>query len=294
MNKKCPWCNAENNITTYLILKDEFLTKEEFSIENCNECGLLFTWPRPEPNKIGRYYESEKYYSHSENKKGLIPRVYEAVKNINIKNKYKIATNKLEKGNILDIGCGAGDFLCLAKQRGWKINGVEPSEKARGIAERRLGTEIYKPEELATLPNKAFQCITMWHVLEHVDDLRNEIQQLKRLLARNGRLVIALPNYQSYDGQFYKEKWAAYDAPRHLNHFSINTIEKIMLSENLKLVDAKPLKWDAFYISYLSEQYKNKKMPFLRGIWVGLKSNFKARKSKLYSSMIYIFENNDV
>lgn len=289
--KKCPWCNNEDKIETYLKLKDEFLTNEEFTIEYCPQCGLLFTWPRPDQNKIGRYYESEKYYSHAENKKGLVPKIYELIKQINVKNKLEIATDRLEKGKMLDIGCGVGDFLYLAQQKGWNITGIEPSERARTLAEEKLKITIYKPDELINLEDKAFQCITMWHVLEHVDDLKTEIQQLKRLLAKNGKLIIALPNYQSYDGQYYKEKWAAYDVPRHLNHFSINTIEKIMLSEDLKLVDVKPLIWDAYYISYLSEQYKHKSMPLVRGLWQGLISNIKAHRSKMYSSMVYIFEN---
>ena len=92
MNKKCPWCGSEK-AQIHLWLKDEFLTKEDFQIYECLQCGLLYTDPRPDQEKIGQYYKSEEYYSHQENTKGFIPKIYETVKSINLKKKYKIAAN---------------------------------------------------------------------------------------------------------------------------------------------------------------------------------------------------------
>ena len=289
MNNKCPWCSSEK-AQINLWLKDEFLTKEDFHICQCLSCGLLYTMPRPTKEKIGAYYKSEEYYSHQENKKGFIPRIYEAVKKVNLKTKYKLATKGMETGKMLDIGCGVGDYIHFAEEHGWKCMGVEPSEEAKTIAQKRIKGKIINSEELENIPDETFDVITMWHVLEHIDDLKWQLTQLQRLVKKDGRIVIAVPNYKSYDAQYYKELWAAYDVPRHLNHFSKPTIVKIFNSSGLKLMKIEKLVWDAYYISYMSEQYKHHSLPLIKGAYRGLMSNCKARRTGEWSSMVYIFE----
>ena len=246
--------------------------------------------PRPDKDKIGAYYKSEAYYSHQENKKGFIPKVYERVKSINLKHKYRLATSGMQLGKLLDIGCGVGDFLHTAEMHGWECIGVEPSEDAKAIAQKRMKGKIIVSEELEGFPDGAFDVITMWHVLEHVDDMKWQVAQLQRLVNPSGRVVIAVPNYNSYDGQFYKEHWAAYDVPRHLNHFNRITLSKIFKTSGLELVKMDKLKWDAYYISYLSEQYRHHSLPLVRGLYRGFISNCKARRSGEWSSLVYVFE----
>lgn len=289
MNDKCPWCGSEN-AQLHLELKDLFLTHEPFKILECKECGLLYTTPRPNKDEIGRYYKSEEYYSHQENKEGFIPKVYEKVKSVNLKNKYGIATEGKEKGKALDIGCGVGDFLHTMEQHGWDCTGVEPSEDAKVIAKKRIKGQLLSSEEQENLPDSSFDIITMWHVLEHVDDIRWQIQQLHRLCKPGGRIIIALPNYKSYDGQYYKAEWAAYDVPRHLNHFNKETLIKILEESGLRNVKTEKLVWDAYYISYMSEKYRKHSIPLLRGAFRGLVSNCKARKTGEWSSLVYVFE----
>ena len=289
MNNKCPWCGSDKSQIN-LWLKDDFLSKEDFHICECLNCGLLYTMPRPSKEKIGEYYKSEEYYSHQENKKGFIPRLYENVKKVNLKHKYELATKGLTTGKLLDIGCGVGDFLHTAEAHGWQCTGVEPSEEAKAIARQRTQAKLMSSEDQEQLPDASFDVITMWHVLEHVDDLRWQVTQLQRLIKPNGRIVIALPNYKSYDGQFYKEHWAAYDVPRHLSHFNRTTIAKILKTNDLKLIKTDKLKWDAYYISYMSEQYKIHKLPLVKGVYRGWLSNMKARRSGEWSSVVYIFE----
>lgn len=289
MNNKCPWCGSEK-AQINLWLKDEFLTKEDFHICECLNCGLLYTMPRPDKDKIGAYYKSEAYYSHQENKKGFIPKVYERVKSINLKHKYRLATNGMQPGKLLDIGCGVGDFLHTAEMHGWECIGVEPSEDAKTIAQKRMKGKIIVSEELEGFPDGAFDVITMWHVLEHVDDLKWQIAHLQRLVKPSGRVIIAVPNYKSFDGQYYKEQWAAYDVPRHLNHFNRITLSKIFKTSGLELVKMDKLKWDAYYISYLSEQYRHHSLPLVRGLYRGFISNCTARRSGEWSSLVYVFE----
>ena len=289
MNNKCPWCGSDK-AQINLWLKDEFLSKEDFHICECLNCGLLYTMPRPSKDKIGNYYKSEEYYSHQENKKGFIPKIYECVKKVNLRHKYKLATEGIETGNMMDIGCGVGDFIHTAEVKGWQCLGVEPSDDAKAIAKKRVKANIIRSEELEKLPDGTFDLITMWHVLEHVDELKWQVSQLQRLVKPNGRIVIAVPNYKSYDGQYYKEHWAAYDVPRHLNHFNKQTITKIFKASGLELKKTDKLIWDAYYISYMSEQYKLHKFPLIKGAYRGLVSNCKARRSGEWSSMVYIFE----
>lgn len=288
MNNKCPWCGS-NKAQINLWLKDEFLTKKDFHICECLNCGLLYTMPRPSKEKIGAYYKSDEYYSHQENKKGFVPRLYEAIKKINLKHKFRLASRDLPVGKLLDIGCGVGDFLHVAENRGWECTGVEPSEEAREIARQRIKGDLLYSEDLEQLPDQSFDLISMWHVLEHVDDLKWQVAQLQRLIKPNGRIVIAVPNYRSYDGRFYNAYWAAYDVPRHLNHFNRTVLTKIFKTSGLSLVCMDKLVWDAYYISFMSEQYKHHFMPLVRGVFRGLVSNAKARRSGEWSSLVYVF-----
>lgn len=288
MNNKCPWCGS-NKAQINLWLKDEFLTKKDFHICECLNCGLLYTMPRPSKEKIGAYYKSDEYYSHQENKKGFVPRLYEAIKKINLKHKFRLASRDLPVGKLLDIGCGVGDFLHVAENKGWQCTGVEPSEEAREIARQRIKGDLLYSEDLEQLTDQSFDLITMWHVLEHVDDLKWQVAQLQRLIKPNGRIVIAVPNYRSYDGRFYNAYWAAYDVPRHLNHFNKTVLTKIFKASGLSLVSMDKLVWDAYYISFMSEQYKHHFMPLVRGVFRGLVSNAKARRSGEWSSLVYVF-----
>ena len=289
MSNKCPWCQSEK-AHLHLSLKDYFLTQEPFEIMVCEDCGLLYTTPKPSDEKLGDYYKSEEYYSHQENKKGFIPHVYELVKSVNLKRKFGFATQGKKLGKLLDIGCGVGDFLHYAEQNGWYCTGAEPSDDAAAIAKKRIQGEIIQPIDLEKLPDESFDVITMWHVLEHVSDLQWQVNQLNRLLKKGGRLVIALPNYNSYDAQFYQDKWAAYDVPRHLNHFCQDFIANMFKINGLIQKQTQKLVWDAFYISFMSEKYRQKGLPLVRGCFRGLISNLKARKSGEWSSLVYVFE----
>ena len=287
---QCPYCES-NNSSLYLELKDYFLTQEEFKVVKCIDCGLLYTTPRPQSDKLGEYYKSDDYLSHKENKNGFIPRIYEFVKSFNLKHKLKIATKGKEKGNILDIGCGVGDFLLCSKQAGWSVEGIEPSDEAKKIAESRLQTHIHNPQDIALLPSCSYDVITMWHVLEHVEDIKTEVSHLHRMLKPSGRLVVAVPNYRSYDAQYYKDKWAAWDVPRHLSHFDRETMKNVFSNFNdLILNNITTLKWDSYYISFLSEKYMRHGLPLLRGAFRGFISNVKACGSKEYSTLVYVFE----
>ena len=293
MTPRCPYCQSDTT-DLHLKLKDYFLTQEDFEIYRCPHCELLFTWPRPEESELGKYYKSDEYLSHNESKKGIMPFIYNRVKRVNISNKYKIATQGTSGKRMLDFGCGVGDFILYAKQNGFDVCATDVTPTAREAASKKLGMNLPSPEEVLSMPDGSFDIITMWHVLEQISHLKSQIFHLNRLLVNGGRLVLALPDYLSYDAQHYQDKWAAYDVPRHLNHFDSKSLQNIFAGTPLHLVSTAPLKWDAYYISMLSEKYRGSSLAFAKGLIQGWKSNRAARKSGEYSSMVYIFEKQQV
>jgi 2-polyprenyl-3-methyl-5-hydroxy-6-metoxy-1,4-benzoquinol methylase len=273
----------------YLDVKDHSISKEEFRLLRDETIDLVFTYPQPNEEKLASYYESEDYISHTDGKRSLFEKAYQFVKNITLKKKLTLINEfQPSKGVLLDIGTGTGDFLSQAKQSGWQIIGVEPNEKARNIALQKGVTYIGHTSELE---DHSVDVITMWHVLEHVPDVNAQIKELKRLLKPDGTIVVAVPNFNSYDAKYYGKFWAAYDVPRHLWHFSRLSIEKLFEREKLQLVETRPMLFDAFYVALLSEKYKTGKMNYLSAFLVGLKSNWKARTTNEYSSHIYIIKN---
>jgi 2-polyprenyl-3-methyl-5-hydroxy-6-metoxy-1,4-benzoquinol methylase len=189
----------------------------------------------------------------------------------------------------LDVGCGIGAFIDVMKQKGWQVEGVEPDGDARKLANELFQLSIKQPSALFDFPPSSFDAITLWHVLEHVHDLHNYIKQLKTLLKKSGKLFIAVPNYQSLDSEIYRLKWAAYDVPRHLYHFSSKAIQVLVEQNGLKITGKKPMWFDSFYISLLSSKYLNGYTNWLGAGISGLRSNFKALLNKdRCSSLIYI------
>lgn len=273
----------------FLTVKDHSVSKEIFELYHDETLDMLITSPQPSLENLGRYYESEDYISHTDNKRSLFEKAYHFVKNIALKNKLNLINlEQSQKGRILDIGAGTGDFLLTAKNDGWETVGVEPSERAKNIA---IQKGISFVNEIDALENNSFDVITMWHVLEHVPNLELQIQELKRLLKPTGTLIVAVPNFKSYDAKYYNEFWAAYDVPIHFWHFSKKAIQSLFEKVDMKLEKVLPMKFDSFYVSLLSEKYKTGKMNYISAFFVGLKSNLKASSSKEYSSHIYVLKN---
>jgi 2-polyprenyl-3-methyl-5-hydroxy-6-metoxy-1,4-benzoquinol methylase len=280
-----------SNKKHFLTVTDYSVSKETFELYYDQDLDMLITSPQPSPENLGRYYESNDYISHTDSKRSLFEKAYHFVKEIALKNKLNLINNcSFVKGNLLDIGAGTGDFLLTAKQNGWNTIGVEPSEKAKGIA---IGKGVQFSDSTQELESNSFDVITMWHVLEHVPNLENQIKELKRLVKPNGTIIIAVPNYKSYDANYYGKFWAAFDAPIHFWHFSKTAIKLLFDKEDIKLEKVLPMKFDSFYVSLLSEKYKNGKMNFVKAIWIGLVSNWKANWSSEYSSHIYVLKNTE-
>ncbi|UGS23686.1 class I SAM-dependent methyltransferase [Flavobacterium channae] len=274
---------------SFISVKDFSVSGESFSLLLNEEYQILKTHPQPTLDKLGSYYEFEDYISHTDGKRTLFEKMYHFIKRKAIRDKVKLINSyQPVKGRILDIGAGTGDFLLECKNQNWEILGVEPNDKAKGIA---VGKGIKFADAIEKLESNSFDVITMWHVLEHVPDVEHQVAELKRLLKPSGTIIIAVPNFKSYDAKYYKEFWAAYDVPRHLWHFSKTAIEKLFDKQNMNLEDVKPMWFDSFYVSLLSEKYKTGKMNFISGFFIGLASNVSGWFKNEFSSHIYVLKN---
>ena len=288
--KACPVC-GDKNISKVLSVKDYTVSGEEFEIWECKNCTLRFTQNIPAEENIGRYYQSEEYISHTDTKEGFVNNLYHSVRKRTLVEKRKLietATGK-KMGNVLDVGAGTGAFLNTMKNAGWNCTGLEPDETARKNAKDLYDINLKEAKELSSLPAESFDAITLWHVLEHVHQLQDYIDQLKKLLKPKGKLFIAVPNYTSADAQLYGKFWAAYDVPRHLYHFSPNAMKTLLSEHGLQVETMKPMWYDSVYVSLLSEKYKTGKSNPAKAFLNGMISNAETffNKSKC-SSIIYI------
>ena len=282
-----------SNLEPYLKCKDYTVSGENYELMFNKDYEMLVTIPVPE--NLSSYYKSEDYISHTDSKKTVIDKIYQAVKNITLKRKLRLINECLlhqnsisrPEKNILDIGAGTGDFLKVCKVNLWNVFGIEPDMEARNIAAKK-GVLLHK--DLSHFTDKKFEIITLWHVLEHVENLEEYISTLEKLLSKNGTLIIAVPNYKSYDAKYYSKFWAAFDVPRHLWHFSETSISKLFAPVNLTVEKTLPMRFDAYYISLLSEKYKYGSMKPISALFRGFVSNIKAIKSKQYSSLIYVLK----
>ena len=282
----------QNSNHIHLKVKDHSVSGEVFELIQNSEYGFLETTPQPSSDKLPEYYNSQDYISHTDSKRNLFEKAYHLVRSISLKKKLNLINSfSSEEKKLLDVGCGTGDFLETAQQNNWQVSGIEPNKQARAIANKKTDNSVFEIEQLLKFESNSFDVITLWHVLEHLPNLDDHIAVFKKLLKPNGTLIIAVPNHESYDAKYYKQFWAAYDVPRHLWHFNRDSITKLVSKYSFQVIKVKPMWFDSFYVSMLSEKYKTGKMNPIIGFWVGMVSNLKALRSKEASSLIYIIKN---
>jgi len=285
----CPVCSGQS-FKDYLVCKDYTTTGEEFHLKQCNFCDFVLTDPKPDEQEIQKYYQSDKYISHTGGKKNLFDIAYKLARKIALGGKRRSIEKYSNGKTILDFGCGTGAFLQEMKNHYWQVAGVEPNKLANDKASETTDSRIYR--SLTEVNEKAFDVITLWHVLEHLHDLNESLQKFNSLLSESGTIFVAVPNFESDDARHYKSFWAAYDVPRHLWHFNKANMKQLLEKNGFNLVDTLPMKMDSFYVSILSEGYKRPHQSKIAGLFKalvrGTLSNIKAKTKMNYSSLIYI------
>lgn len=287
----CPVCGGES-FTTFLACTDFFVSGEHFEIKECSDCGLKITANAEDEENSGKYYQSEEYISHSNTSKGLVNTVYHRVRNYMLGSKRQLVKNAsgLQEGRLLDVGTGTAFFLNEMNRCGWQVTGTEKNPEAREFAQNEFGLQVNPPEDLFRFDEKSFDVITLWHVLEHIHRLKENMEAFARLLKPNGKLIIAVPNHTSYDARHYKEYWAAWDVPRHLWHFGPDQMERLGKKYGFRLEQVRTMPFDSFYVSMLSEKYKKSKLAFIKGVFHGKISWLNSLVNpKRCSSVIYVF-----
>jgi len=291
-HETCPLC-LSRKVTLKFSCTDHFISGETFQIAQCSNCGFQFTQDYPDEKEIGRYYESEEYVSHSNTSKGLVNNAYQLARKYMLRRKLAIVNKITVKkgGSLLDIGSGTGHFADTMKRAGWQVKGVEINDKAREFSQSHFGLDVMNPNEITSIKSESFDCITLWHVLEHFHNPFKYATDIHRILKPGGVCLIALPNSSSPDAKHYKEFWAAYDVPRHLWHFNPVTFRIFAEKTGFNLKESRSLPLDVFYISALSEKYKKSSLSFIKGMirakFYAFGTFFNKEKS---SSVIYILQ----
>ncbi|MBN2634654.1 MAG: class I SAM-dependent methyltransferase [Prolixibacteraceae bacterium] len=289
---QCQVC-GETSFSTFLTSTDFLVSGDKFQIKICDGCGFKITQDIEDEENIGSYYQSEEYISHSNTSKGLVNSLYHRVRKYMLAKKRKLVekVSTEKKGSILDVGAGTGFFLNEMKKHGWQVAGTEMSADARRLATSKFGLDVSPPEQLFGFKENSFEVVTLWHVLEHIHQLKANMETFHKVLKTRGKLIIAVPNNSSYDAEHYREYWAAYDVPRHIWHFSPEQMEPFGKKFEFILREVHALPFDSFYISILSEKYKKSSIPLLGGMFYGTISWFTCLfKPGRCSSVMYVFE----
>ncbi|MGB6873383.1 MAG: class I SAM-dependent methyltransferase [Dehalococcoidia bacterium] len=204
-------CNVcRNELITFYSKVQDPITNEIFAIFKCTKCGLGHTLPHPE--NLKKYYDKT-YYG---NRHGF-------TQDYCIKRRTKLVFWGLKDSDgkrLLDIGCGDGSFLRAIKESGWDVAGTEINPNLE------LTGGLIVKENIEELSDCApFDCITMWHTLEHMPNIRSTLSQINSLLKPSGKLIIAVPNINSFQSKVFKSKWLPLDVPRHQYHFDVPSLQ---------------------------------------------------------------------
>ncbi len=273
-------------------VKDYSISGEWFELHECKSCHLKATFPQPVLNEMGRYYASKLYISHSDTRSGLTNKLYHIARRYMLEKKFDWVSraSKLESGKLLDVGAGTGHFAHYMAEYHWDVVALEPDENKREAGAQKLELDIQPLEILGQLKPNSFDVITLWHVLGHVQDISGYISHFRSILKTDGVLIIAVPNHTSRDAAQYGSKWAGYDAPRNLWHFSPLSMEKLLPKHGFMLTQKIPMPLDGFYVSMLSEKYVGNDFFGLVGAVIsGIRTLFSGmRNVDRSSSIIYI------
>ena len=268
-------------------VKDYFLTQEPFSLVKIKGLDVYKTTPRTKKGAIAKYYKSTKYLSHNNNK-SLFSLLYWFVRRLNFYFKYKVLkTVSDSEKSLLDFGSGNAYFVSQLNKRGFPAVAYDPFYDS--VLNKKINDDKVLKNEKSLISAK-FNTVTMWHSLEHVFSYKDTLSLVSKTLMSKGNLIVACPNYESFDANYYKKFWAGFDVPRHYWHFSPNGLIDVMSQNGFDHIMKKPMYFDAIYVSMLSEQYKQSKLWFIKGLVVGVWSNLVSVFKNNASSYVYLFK----
>ena len=289
----CSICNTPLPVNPFITARDHLVSGKTFNIVRCVKCSFLLTNPRPDPDEIHQYYQSEAYISHTDKSRSFDDFLYHQVKAFMLKRKIRLLKKHTihEQKKLLDFGCGTGGFLMAAVDAGFKAEGFEPGEVAQRVAKGKGLTVFNHVDILFKKETNRYDIISLWHVLEHIHEFPAILHNFNTLLYDNSLLFIAVPMANSADAKYYKQHWAAYDLPRHLYHFTRKSLTSACQNAGFKLIDKQPMVFDSYYVSLLSEKHMGSRFPLFKAFCRGSISNLKAMfKNSPWSSEVFVFK----
>jgi SAM-dependent methyltransferase len=293
----CLICKNSEHSTLFNNVPDRFNINQPYKIVRCTRCDFVYLSPRPVEEISSEFYDLEEYHPHQLSQQSLMDKIYVWIRDKNSQNKRRLIEQYKMQAKILDIGCGTGEFLLEMKKHNWDVTGMETAPEALNRAQEK---DLIIFDALQKIPGN-FEVISMWHVMEHIYQIADLFEQIKRLLAAGGILILTVPNINSFEAGYYKNNWVALDAPRHLYHFRPVDIEKLLHMNGFEITKiSSKLYFDTWYNVLLSAAQKAStkgkstllyypeaavvgKLSFLAGM-------FNARKS---ASPIYIARRED-
>lgn len=229
---KCVLCGKDEVEPLYKAKDPVHISNELYSAVRCNNCSIVFLNPRPTKDEIQKFYHLGYYGEKSFYFKTIFRWIISFLYILRVK---KIEVFK-KGGKVLDIGCGDGKFLAELQKRKWEVYGVDFSEAASKLVNKKLNIFIKKELQECQFPNDYFDLVTLWHVFEHIPNPHELLSEIKRIIKKDGVLLLALPNIESLEAKISKRKWFHLDLPRHLYHYSPLTIRKILEKTGFQII----------------------------------------------------------
>ncbi|HKJ66702.1 MAG TPA: methyltransferase domain-containing protein [bacterium] len=249
----CPLCGSKND-EHWRSVHDRFgvIPDQIYSIVSCQDCGFRYLNPRPDKHSIQSFYSAGEYdpFLSIKDRLTLKDLLYAWIRKFSLWRKRILIESFRQEGSLLDVGCGTGEFLRYMRNTGWSVAGVEPDQRARQFA---VGQGLHVNAGLEALCERHFDAITLWHALEHMHELRDALENLVRLMEKDGVLILAMPNVDSWDMKRYQEEWVALDTPRHLYHFTEKDVARLITGVKLRLIATRNLWLDTLYNVLYSE-----------------------------------------
>jgi len=206
-----------------------------YGVQFCEACGLGKTVPFLDESEFKKIYSST--YRNEDSKRFFGP-IESLVRVLRVQ-RCKTIERLAQKGRILDVGCGRGDFLLLMKERGWIPTGLELDERVERHG-KSIGMDLRAGSlDSIKFPDSHFDAITFWHVFEHMRNPEWVLKECKRILKPGGVLLISVPNIASLQARFSGKHWFHLDPPFHLYHYSLNNIKSLMESVSFKILKVK-------------------------------------------------------